>query len=683
MTTGLAILLAPVAIAAQSWNSPRARALAEHAASVRAAQLADSGLHTYKAEARGYLVFLAQFGEGFTDPPKIVRTDQVASDVYWSAPDRSKQLIKGRRDTLVLPTDIHYHKDHLGIIQNNFPSIIRIGDGDEVEDVPHPLSKAGLAAYDFQLADSLQIVLGPRTLNVLELQFRPVDPSAPRAIGSVYVDRESGAVVRMSLGFTRGALKDKELEDLTVILENGLIEGRFWLPRRQEVQIRRTGTWLDYPARGIIRGRWDISDYDVNVPVAQVFDNGPEIEGVPGSKITRDGNVTSPGFKFSGDILDSLPPDIQAFASADVAKLQDQARALVQARAIERVRGFALAGTSVSNFVHVDRIEGIAIGGAIALHPLTHVSLGGGATYGFSDQELKPYASIGYASPTGFGASLSVYRTLHDASTVPERSGLINSFAAQEFGSDYTDLYKARGGTLDISAPSIGIVSPSLEFALEDQSMAQVNARPATGHYEPAAAATAVSEERATLSLGIPNIGTVAGFDMSANLAVSAIHDRVKALDNFPETYGMGVVTADASRSFGSKQLLLSLLGAGLTNARAIPQQTLISIGGPITAPGYNFHEFSGPRAVSARAEWRFKVPFVPVPLGAWGRAPATLTLAPYGNSAWIDGSGWRPSVGIGALTIFELLRFDVARGLRDGRWSFNVDVSRDFWKVL
>lgn len=688
MTTGLAILLAPVAIGAQEtkaqdWNSPRARALVEHATTVRDAQLADSGLRTYKAQGRGYLVFLAQLGEGFTEPPKIVRTDQVASDIYWAAPNHSKQLIKGRRDTLLLPTDIHYHKDHLGIVQNNFPSIIRIGDGDEVSDVPHPLSAAGLAAYDFVLADSLQIVLGPRTLDVFELQFRPKEPSAPRAVGSVYIDRESGAVVRMALGFTRAALRDKELEDLSVILENGLIEGRFWLPRRQEVQIRRTGTWLDYPARGIIRGRWDISDYDVNVPVGVVFDGGPEIEGAPGSKISRNGEVTSPGFTFSGNVLDSLPADVQSFASTDVAKLQSQARALVQARAIERARGLALNGRSVSDFVRVDRVEGIALGAGVTVHPAPRVSLGAGASYGFSDRDLKPHVSAGYTSAGGLGMTLSAYRALHDASTVPERSGLINSFAAQEFGSDYTDLYTARGGMLSVSLPPGSTVRPSLELALEDQGMAQVHARPATGHYQPAAAATAVREARATVRLDMPHLTLPGGLDASANVAVSAIHDRVKPLSGFPETYAMGVVTADATRPFGSSTLALSFLGAGLTNARLIPPQTLIAIGGPITAPGYNFHEFSGRRAVTSRAEWRVKVPFVGVPLGGWGRAPATLTLAPYAHTAWIDGTAWRPSVGMGALTIFDLLRFDVARGLRDGRWSFYVDVNRDFWKVL
>jgi outer membrane translocation and assembly module TamA len=39
--------------------------------------------------------------------------------------------------------------------------------------------------------------------------------------------------------------------------------------------------------------------------------------------------------------------------------------------------------------------------------------------------------------------------------------------------------------------------------------------------------------------------------------------------------------------------------------------------------------------------------------------------------------------VGAGFLTPFELLRIDVARGLRHGRWMFSIDVSRQFWSVL
>ena len=45
--------------------------------------------------------------------------------------------------------------------------------------------------------------------------------------------------------------------------------------------------------------------------------------------------------------------------------------------------------------------------------------------------------------------------------------------------------------------------------------------------------------------------------------------------------------------------------------------------------------------------------------------------------------AGAYPSLGLGLLTFFDLVRFDVARGLRGGRWTFGVDVSRDFWSIL
>jgi hypothetical protein len=67
------------------------------------------------------------------------------------------------------------------------------------------------------------------------------------------------------------------------------------------------------------------------------------------------------------------------------------------------------------------------------------------------------------------------------------------------------------------------------------------------------------------------------------------------------------------------------------------------------------------------------------------------ITLAPFATAVWIDRSpafktarqGWYPSLGLGALTVFDVLRFDVARGLRNGRWTFGVDIGRDFWSVL
>src|SRR5437016_6213526 len=342
--------------AQQAWNDQRTMALVQRATERRASQLADTALDDYKATAHGYVTFLAQFGEGFPEPPKIVKADELGLEVYWRAPDLSKQRIMGRRDTLLLPTDINYHRDHLGIVQNNFRNIIRIGEGDEVQDVPHPLSPTGLEVYDFAIHDSLQIRLGARVLDVYEVRVRPKDDRQPRAVGAVYIDRETGEVVRMAFSFTRAALIDKDLEDVSVVLENALIEGRFWLPRRQAIEIRRTGSWLDYPARGIIRGRWEICCYQVNTGIPASIFTGPEIVMAPPA------DRAAHPFPFVGHVLDSLPSDVRALTDADVKKVQDEARALVREAALARTRSFAFSARPVSDIGRFNRVEGLALG---------------------------------------------------------------------------------------------------------------------------------------------------------------------------------------------------------------------------------------------------------------------------------------------------------------------------------
>src|SRR4030095_14797263 len=97
-----AVALIPNAMTAQTWNDARTRTLVERATTRRAAQLADTALVDYRATAHGYLTFLAQVGEGFPEPPKIVKADELALEVYWRSPDLRKQRILGRRDTPVL-----------------------------------------------------------------------------------------------------------------------------------------------------------------------------------------------------------------------------------------------------------------------------------------------------------------------------------------------------------------------------------------------------------------------------------------------------------------------------------------------------------------------------------------------------------------------------------------------------
>ncbi|MFN2604350.1 MAG: hypothetical protein ABR582_16545 [Gemmatimonadaceae bacterium] len=665
---------------AQEWNDPRTRALVEAATQRRANQIADTSLASYKALAHGYLTFLAQLGEGFTEPPKIVKADELALEVYWQAPNLSKQWIVGRRDTLLLPTDIAYHRDHLGIVQNNFPNLIRVGEGDEVKDVPHPLSEAGLAEYDFAIRDSLRIALGPRNLEVYEVRVRPKNDRLPRIVGAVFIDKESGEVVRMAFSFTRSALLDKELEDVSIVLENGLIDGRFWLPRRQEVEIRRTGTWLDYPVRGIIRGRWEICCYEVNVPLPTTMFAGPEILLAP------------PGTKqpvpFVGQILDSLPQDVRAVTDADVAKVQEEARALVRAQALARGHNVALSARGLSDFARVNRVEGLALGTGITRQLGAGFSVNARGRYGIDDRQAKARGELAYNLPSGGGASIAGYRDYRDASDEMERSTVTNSIASQEFGSDYTDPFDVRGASISARTGTFNAWNATVEAALERDDPLSVHASPASGRYEPTIPARPLDERRLSLALDHPTRLTILGIEAQMRLIGDAI--GYSSPDSSSYKY-LSRISARATfeRPIGKTRVVAHSLFAAAMGQDSIPAQHLAYLGGPTTGPGYNFHEFAGKIGASQRLELQFPVPFPSFRLGRYGKTPATITLAPYANTIWIDKrsngqeAGWFPSVGLGALTLFDTIRFDVARGLRDGRWSFGVDFGKDLWRIL
>ncbi len=666
---------------AQGWNDDRSLARAEAATERRARELADSGLVDYKARAHGFLTFLGQIvEEPQSEPPKIVKADELMLQVYWKSPNLSKQHIVGRRDTLLLPTDISYHRDHLGIVQNNFPEIIRLGDGDEVLDVPHPLSPTGLREYDFAIGDSLRILMPGREITVDILRVRPKDDRQPRVVGAVFVERESGQVVQMAFSFTRAAFRDKALEDISVVLESSLVEGRFWLPSRQEIEIRRTGTWLEYPVRGIIRGRWEVCCHEVNTGLAAAMFAGPEIMlGARPEHLNRG---------FQGRILDSLPPDVRAVTDEDVRQIQEEARRLVRQQALDRRQGAALGVRGISDVVRVNRVEGLALGTALAGRWGGGLLTSGAARYGIDDAKVKARAMLAIRRSSGSAIEITGYDDFRDAGDEPEVSLLRNSLAAQEFGSDHTNPYRVFGGGARLTwAAPLGVIW-RLDGAWERQDRLLVNARPASGRYEPTIAALRREGLRFELSAERAAPVSLAGMSVRGEaslrwLDMKAARGRSDAL--------RWRINAQAERAVGSGRLLTHTLAAGVATRGEGAPQDLVYLGGPVTGPGHDFHAFAARTAAMQRVELQFPVPFFAIPLGRFGRAGGRATLAPYGHLVVTSSGAARtpargvsafPAFGVGFYPPFELLRFDVARGLH-GRWTFGVDVTRDFWRVL
>ncbi len=683
----LACCAVPAVLAAQqrpdstAWNDARTMQLIDRAITRRTRQLADTGLVDYTAVAHGYLTFLAQVGEGFPDPPRVMKTDELAVEVYWRAPDQSKQRIIGRRDTLLLPTDIEYHRDHLAIIQNNFPSVIRLGDGDEVRDVPHPLSWPGRQAYDFAISDSLTIRTNDRDIAVIMVRVRPRDERLPRTVGAVYIDRASATVVRMAFSFTRAALRDKFLEDVSVVLENGLVDGRFWLPYRQEIEIRRSGSWMDFPSRGIIRGRWEICCATPNPSSVPSFASGPDIQQLAPNELQR--------YPFKGAILDQLPADVTLSTDDDVRSVQDAARELVRAEALNRVRATNPSARSASDIVHVNRVEGLAFGGGL------RQTLGGGfmasvrARYGTSNRRGAGSALVEWRRADGARVALLAADDFADAGDEAEVSGMRNSLAAQEFGADDTDPYRARAVGLSAGfAPSDGW-RWSVTAERRQESALAVHATPASGRYEPTIAAAALSAWRAGVDLRRAAL-KLRRATVGVRATAFAERDRVDADARRGESgwLGRGVVSVELSAPIGGWTLVTRTLAGTTAGSFEPPPQRLFRLGGPITGPGFAYHQFAGRAAVSQRVEWQHAVPFVPLRLGRFGKVPSSLTLAPFATALWTDAAdrtsrGWHGAVGFSVLALFDQLRLDVARGGRDGRWTFGVDLSRALWPIL
>ena len=496
----------------------------------------------------------------------------------------------------------------------------------------------------------------------------------------------------MAFSFTRAALRDKELEDVSVVLENALVEGRFWLPRRQEIEIRRTGSWLDYPARGIIRGRWEICCYEVNQGFAAAQFAGPEIVQAPLAEQRR--------FPWQGRVLDSLPPDVRAVTDADVRAVQEEARALVRAEALARSRALSLRARGASDFARFNRVEGLALGAGLTRRLGRGVSVAASGRYGLDDHEPKGELALGWRRASGVGARLFAYRAYRDVGDQPETSGLRNSFAAQEFGSDYSDPYDVRGAGAGVDFGTRLGVRWRLDGAFERHDSLSVHASPANGRFESTVPAARLDVARVTLSFSRPTALAFAGTELRAGGELRGVALDPRAGAGPPGSdertrLGRAFAFVDVERPVGRSRLVLRTTAAGVVGPLA-PAQELVYLGGPTSAPGYRFHELVGRAGASQRIEWRTPIPFPSLPLGRFGRTAGTATLAPFAHTAYLArpapalrvgyparDAGWYPSLGLGTQLLFDLLRLDVARGLRDGRWTFSLDASRELWGIL
>jgi hypothetical protein len=675
----LTVLLATPALAAQEpgWDDARVLQLVRRAQARRAETSADTALASYQADARGYVYFYLDRRD--TGDRTLVKTDQVALDVYWKAPAFSKQRIVGLRDEKKLPTNINYHLDHLSVVQDNFGERIRLGDGDEVRDVLHPAARGSEAFYRFRVADSLSIRLpgAAEPVRVYEVRVRPRDMDQPAFLGSVFVDQRRGDLVRMDFTFTPSSYVDRYLDYINISLDNGLWKERFWLPNQQQVEIRRQLPELDFPAGGVIRATMRVSNYRFNQPIADDFFRGPKVVAVP--------QTQREAFAFEQGLYEELReqgigPD------TELAEVRRQAMELARARMLSGLPASRLDVGTASETLRYGRAEGAVVGAGLAFRPSEGLAARVRGGYAFGAEHALAEAGASWSMGAAALDATAYYNLPRDVGVAPAASGVVNTLSALLAGEDYTDPYYVRGGELRLRAP----LAPGWTLS-------------AAGRAEVHRSAALTSD----FSLLGDGFRRVAGIDRGTLLGATLGARRTIPSD-VAAGWGAGVALdagrldgEDADRGFlrprvdaqwlrrwTPRDALLELDGAAGTAWGDLPRQGLFLLGGRGTVPGFRFRSFGGDRFALARAtaSAELAAPWLRGRLlGAAGWTDAG-DAGERSLAAWPSRTtdGVRASIGAGLGIFYDIVRVDLARGLgRDGRWEVIVETRPTFWDFL
>jgi hypothetical protein len=672
--TGLLLTIGASPLRGQAWNDSTVLALVRRGIEAREQARPDSTLASYSARAHGFVFFLGQAGRDLEGTPRLIKADQLEVEVYWRAPGTSKQVILGWRDGRWLPTDIRYHRDHLGIVTNNFGDRIRIGEGDEVRDVPHPLAPDGPGLYDYRLGDSLRLRgRGGEPLLVQEVQVRPRALDSARVVGTLSIDVATGDLLRFRFSFTPAAYLDSSLEDISITLESARVE-RWWLPSRQEIEIRRRVSWFDFPARSIIRGRWEIGDYELNASMPPSALRGPSIGGLSHPDPTS--------YAWSAPLADLVRDEATPVEKQDLERVRSEIQAIVEGRMLGGLPRARPGVSALSDLAHVNRVQGLALGFGAGLLVLPRLLLRPRVGFGTSDERVT--GDLTATWETG-GTVLSLYggRRLADLDDEPRRSTLVNSLLAQEGGRDLGDYVLldrvALGGALRRS-PSVTL---RLETGVEWSRSVRTEASPARGSYRP------------NPSLGIGRIGVGrAGFhyaaprlDRGAGTWLAATFEGGTGAAE----YGRVNLTGELQRPTGPGAFRVRLEGGAGT--RELPAYRSFAVGGWGTLLGEPFRAYGGRRYALGKVAYAFPVPFPALPLGAFVSTGNRLTVAPFLAAGWAQ-SGmpavpWRPSpsvrpvAGLGLEWFHGLIRVEGGVSLRSGKAGFSVDVAPEWWDIL
>jgi|CXWL01.1.fsa_nt_gi hypothetical protein len=650
---------------AQQWHRGDSIPLLQRAATHRLIRDADTLLAAWQARAHGVVRMASVVEHGGTSVERVIRADELEVEVYGEAPNRHKQIIVAWRDSSFLPNRIRYHRDHLGIVANDFGATLRLGEGEEVRDVLHPLSPAGLARYQFAERDTLRIAGPGGTVRVAAVEVRPIDPTAPGAVGTLYIDVDRAALVRFRFTFTPASYRDPSVEDITVTLENALQEGTRWLPWHQSIVIRRGEPLLDLPLRTILRADWTLSDYELGIVHPPMRFAGFLVDGLrrPGGDSTWRESLA--------ERLAPLPN-----ADAAIAEAQQAAMLALGGRLLDGLPHTRLAAVGVSELLRVTRVGGVTpmIGARQRLSAT--LTLRAQLGVGVSDGRVLGGLSLA-RSIAGAQWRFALERRLADVGDAPSGSGVASSVATILGGADLGDWTLLERAALGLRTSFSG---GAMELSLVREWSWSVAA----------AFAPLTGSGRVNPPLGVGG----------ATVARAGYTHRDAAGDGWQLSVEGGGGAAAWRRVAGSwgdgTPLGGGRFGAVVEAGAAsegVPGYRGFVLGGRHTLPGVAYRAMGGRRMVRAEVGWTHPVaiPTPPIPNARGLQLPSTITpflaIGAAGGDdprwMWRAGGKVESAAGVRVDLWGPLLRVEGGISLRTGRIGLGVDAHPDWWPIL
>lgn len=675
------------------YDDPATRALVERA--IEASADVPDELQDYRATVHtGMYLSLAPDSAVGGDLPASV--DEIVSEVRWNEQSFLHQSVRGHRTRILvpLPYTLATILESPWVIPHLYGSSIYTPFAGRR--AVSPFGRSGPDYYRYAADDPVRLRVQGELVTLVPIEVRPrIDPGddVQLVVGTFFLDADRGAVARARFGFLRsGGDLPRTLGHMETFLEleNGLWEGRFWLPYRQRREVVFNSRMLGGAVAARVVNQFQ--EYWINEGWSP---GGDRIQ------LTWQDAGSSAFSEWDG----SVGEEAGRYAMADFADLRlATATADPDAGPVTAQLHYRQGG----HLFRYNRVEGAYLGIGGRLVPTTtrggRWEAYGTAGWAFAEQTPRGELSLRWGEAVAPSATRAVDRGAYGA--IYRRLNPIQPFRATYawewiytmpaafWGSDERDYYDAAGaeafGTLRAgrwSGRLGGRVErqDSVSINTERYLFGEANEFPPLASVEPGTHAALEVGGGFTMGPGAFGMGNslVASADVEAGLGDFRFN-RVSGL--LSTRYGAGPLTiagrVDAGHAWGG-----------------VPPQRLFRFGSLEGLRGYEPNEFGGSSAVLARSRLLIGIPPRSTrPLARFGMfliPPLRPSLVLLGESGWTsidddlrdeltrlgstETEGWRSAVGAGvsiledAFTVERIWPVGAGAEARDPRWYIGM----------